>query len=277
MTVEVARTINELDKSFPRNVDLIREGDDHIRLIKEVLKNTFPNVKGVVNISHEKINNIDKALKTVDAAGNLILEGSLTLAPNKAFNVSGNRIQNVAIPTALTDVVTVAYLASNDFKNALYPVGSPYITFDGSDPSTILGIGTWTKVGAGRILSLAGDSNDKAGEANKYVYGANDDKASYSTKLEAKHVPAHDHEIDLETTEDGLHDHVLNLGEGTASPEGQADWDAARININQRKGRSAQNGLHKHKVKGKTKPYGNGEAFSKRLPTFGVSLWKRTA
>lgn len=276
MTVEVARTINELDKSFPRNVDLIREGDDHIRLIKEVLKNTFPNVKGVVNIAHDKLNNIDKAFKSVDVNGNIVFEGAVSLTANKAFNANGNRIQNVAIPVELNDAVNVAYLASTEFKNALYPIGYPYITFDDTSPATILGFGTWTKVGAGRILSLAGANNDTSGEANTYKLGANDDKAAYSTKLVAENVPLHDHEVDLETTDSGLHSHGEKLGVGTASPEGQADWDAARINWGNL-GRTTEDGLHKHRVTGRTKGYGKGDAFSRRLPTFGINLWRRTA
>jgi len=43
MSVETASHISQLNTSWPQAVDLISEGDDHIRLIKTVLKTQFPN------------------------------------------------------------------------------------------------------------------------------------------------------------------------------------------------------------------------------------------
>lgn len=56
MTVETATTINQLDTTLPLAADLISEGDDHIRLLKTVLKTTFPNVAGAVTPSHVEFN-----------------------------------------------------------------------------------------------------------------------------------------------------------------------------------------------------------------------------
>jgi hypothetical protein len=43
MAVESASSISQLNTSWPQAVDLISEGDDHIRLLKTVLKTQFPN------------------------------------------------------------------------------------------------------------------------------------------------------------------------------------------------------------------------------------------
>lgn len=43
MSVETASYISQLNTSWPQAVDLISEGDDHIRLTKTVLKTQFPN------------------------------------------------------------------------------------------------------------------------------------------------------------------------------------------------------------------------------------------
>lgn len=56
MTVETALYPNQLDNSLPTAADLISEGDDHIRLLKTVLKTTFPNVTGAVTVSQVTFN-----------------------------------------------------------------------------------------------------------------------------------------------------------------------------------------------------------------------------
>jgi microcystin-dependent protein len=48
MGLETATTINQLVITNPDGLDAKSQGDDHIRLIKKTLKNTFPNVTGVV-------------------------------------------------------------------------------------------------------------------------------------------------------------------------------------------------------------------------------------
>jgi hypothetical protein len=52
MSYESATYINELDKNLPRGSDSISEGDIHLRTIKDVLKQSFPNVDSPVNAIH---------------------------------------------------------------------------------------------------------------------------------------------------------------------------------------------------------------------------------
>jgi microcystin-dependent protein len=56
MSVESATYINQLNTSYPAATDGLKEGDDHIRLIKSVLKNTFPNIDGPVTASSDELN-----------------------------------------------------------------------------------------------------------------------------------------------------------------------------------------------------------------------------
>lgn len=49
MGVEVASYISQLDKTLPQGASSPKEGDDHIRRIKEVLVQTFPNLDGPVS------------------------------------------------------------------------------------------------------------------------------------------------------------------------------------------------------------------------------------
>ena len=60
MALESAPYIDGLVITNPTGSDSISQGDEHIRLIKKVLKNTFPNatsaVEGVKKITHFESN-----------------------------------------------------------------------------------------------------------------------------------------------------------------------------------------------------------------------------
>lgn len=58
MPLEIATTINQLNTANPLGSDPIAAGDDHIRLIKSTLKNTFPNVTGPVTVTQDTLNNV---------------------------------------------------------------------------------------------------------------------------------------------------------------------------------------------------------------------------
>ena len=52
MSYESADYINEFDKNLPAPTDSISEGDIHLRMIKDVLQQSFPNVNEAVNCIH---------------------------------------------------------------------------------------------------------------------------------------------------------------------------------------------------------------------------------
>ncbi|MBB4039095.1 microcystin-dependent protein [Microvirga flocculans] len=56
MPLEVATFINQLDPSNPAAPDLLADTDNHLRLIKQVIKNTFPNVTGPVTLTQHGLN-----------------------------------------------------------------------------------------------------------------------------------------------------------------------------------------------------------------------------
>ena len=58
MALEMANTINQLVESNPLGTDLKSQGDDHIRLIKKTLRNTFPNITGPITVSEAAINGL---------------------------------------------------------------------------------------------------------------------------------------------------------------------------------------------------------------------------
>ena len=56
MTIETALYPNQLNAALPPQSDIVREGAGHLRLLKTVVKTTFPNVAGAVNASQTELN-----------------------------------------------------------------------------------------------------------------------------------------------------------------------------------------------------------------------------
>jgi hypothetical protein len=117
MALESGTYISDLNPSNPLGSDPLAFADDHLRLIKSTIKATFPNISGPVTLTHTEINELPQDLEdAVDA---------LTVAINNAVAAT---------------------------KNSLYPVGSIYTNaVDNTNPSELLGFGTWVAFGAGRV------------------------------------------------------------------------------------------------------------------------------
>jgi hypothetical protein len=74
MGLETATFIHQLDPANPvGGSDPKSQGDDHFRMMKSTLQNTFPNVEGAVNASHTELNILDGA--TLSTAELNLLDG----------------------------------------------------------------------------------------------------------------------------------------------------------------------------------------------------------
>lgn len=56
MALETATYISGLNSSNPLSTDVVSQADDHLRLIKQVLLNTFPNLSGPVTATQAQLN-----------------------------------------------------------------------------------------------------------------------------------------------------------------------------------------------------------------------------
>ena len=56
MGLETGSHINSLDANNPASTDGLSQADDHLRLIKSTIKNTFPSITGAVTASHSELN-----------------------------------------------------------------------------------------------------------------------------------------------------------------------------------------------------------------------------
>ena len=78
MGLEAGTYISDLVATNPVHAtDSVGEGDDHLRLIKATLLNTFPSVTGAVTSTHTELNYLDGVTGTT-GTGNLALSASPT-------------------------------------------------------------------------------------------------------------------------------------------------------------------------------------------------------
>ncbi|MCS5550600.1 MAG: hypothetical protein NZ811_03675 [Gammaproteobacteria bacterium] len=82
--------IDDLTATNPVIADDVSEGDDHIRGIKNVLKNTFPNVTGAVSATQTELNNAQQNVQSDwDAtSGDAFIDNQPTLGTSSSLDVA---------------------------------------------------------------------------------------------------------------------------------------------------------------------------------------------
>jgi hypothetical protein len=69
MALEVATYINNLNPANPVGSDPLAQADDHLRLLKTTIKNTFPNIDGPVTLTDDQINALETRVDALEAGG----------------------------------------------------------------------------------------------------------------------------------------------------------------------------------------------------------------
>lgn len=123
-----------------------------------------------------------------------------------------------------------------------FPVGSIFISAVSTDPATLLGYGTWSAFGAGRVL-VGIDAGQTEFDTNGETGGAK------TTTLTTTELPAHTHQI--------LRERSATTGGATTQIARTADTSSTvDTNVN-------------------TESTGSGGAFSRLPPYIVVYIWKR--
>lgn len=171
---------------------------------------------------------------------------SLVKADIGLGNVDNTADIDKPVSTAVTSAISAAVAAT---KAALYPVGSIYVNAtDNTNPGTLLGFGTWTAFGAGRVPV-------------GYSSGETEFNSSEKTGGEKTHT--------LTWNEMPAHNHGINSGYGDTGT-----GDILRFQQWAGNGR----GYHYTLSGGQTmSTEGGGQAHNNLQPYITVYMWKRTA
>ena len=171
------------------------------------------------------------------------------------INISGN-----AVNDGNGDNIANTYLKKATVIDVIYPVGSIYMSMSATNPATLFGVGTWTRISQGRMLLGADDSTYKA--------GATGGEATHT--LTAAEMPAHSHTGTTSTNGEhthGVRDADYHDGYGNSFDSG--DWGPRRYI------QTTTAGNHNHTFT--TDNSGGGAAHNNMPPYLVCYIWQRTA
>jgi hypothetical protein len=147
--------INGLVGTNPTTADPLSEGDNHLRLIKDVLKRSFPAVTGAVTVSNNEINN---GIADTSTATNVATPSTL-VKRDASGNFSATVITSNFIGNLIGDMQGDIY-ASNGINRILN---------NGTDGTDAIFTGTATKASAIEVDGVSADVE------HRMVFGEDND------------------------------------------------------------------------------------------------------
>lgn len=183
MSLEAATYISDLNVANPPAGDPVSQAADHLRLIKSVIKTTFPNVTGAVTARQDQINNAMPAGAIImwsgaaiptgwalcnggtyakaDGSGNVVVPNLINYFPvcagsSYALNTIGGAVS--AIPAG---AISAYALVANDLPAHNHAVNDPGHTHGINDPGHTHGYsqasgGLFAVIGSG-VQSFSGN------------------------------------------------------------------------------------------------------------------------
>jgi hypothetical protein len=147
--------INGLVGTNPTTADPLSEGDNHLRLIKDVLKRTFPSVTGAVTVSNNQINN---GIADTSTATNVATPSTLVKR-----DASGNFSATVITSNFLGNLI-------GDMQGDIYASnGVNRILNNGTDGTDAIFTGTASKASAIEVDGVSADVE------HRMVFGEDND------------------------------------------------------------------------------------------------------
>ena len=176
MGLETATYIHQLNPSNPvGSEDPKGQGDDHIRMMKDCILNTLPNIEGAVNASHTELNyvvGVTSAIQTqlnAKAAANQFASGIYVPTPFAVLNCSIDFVANDHHYSRVGNIVTVSGSArvnvtSSAAIETAFSIGIPLVrdtNFSGSFQVTGTGGNNLSNASQAVVQSVGGDQRAK--------------------------------------------------------------------------------------------------------------------
>jgi hypothetical protein len=204
---------------------------------------------------------------TAAISGTLNVTGTLSggiVAPLASPTFTGVPAAPTAAPgTNTTQLATTAFVTAA--LQAVYPVGSIYTNAtNNTNPGTLLGFGTWTAFGAGRVM-VGFNASDPLFDSAEETGGSKD-----------AIVVSHTHTFSATTSTAGAHNHTQTNGTGGTVNDGPV---GTRSNVGSfpNDQLTSTAGAHDHTVSGTTASSGSSGTNANLQPYITVFMWKRTA
>ena len=264
MPLETALYIDTLQPDWPLGTDPESQGDDHLRMLKQVLQNTFPNLTEAVTGSAAALNGITdhfhyNADNTVNGGTPESLSATNAAQDNYIPVLVGGFTNAVAVAQANAMAISFGWVMNN-----IYPVGSTILN-SGTNPATILGFGTWTQY-AGALYGVGHvtDRNDGA-----TAWDIPSGTIVGSLLVDNANIRATDLAGSGTAASAGAHTHTYNLNfvAGSAGPDGAGDQQGPA--------NTSSAGDHTHSVSVSTRMGTGLQIFNN--PGYGLYVWVRTA
>jgi hypothetical protein len=123
-----------------------------------------------------------------------VLVDEASFNSSTAVDNSTTRVNGSGAITVKPQGITSTELAPSERWQNAYPVGSIYMNAeDSTDPSVLLGFGTWAAFGAGRVLIGAGSDSDDQPTPETVSFTAGDEGGEYNHTLTKQEIPPHTH------------------------------------------------------------------------------------
>lgn len=267
MPIETAQYIDTLQPDWPDGKDPESEGDDHIRMTKQVLKNQFPNLNGAVSGTPEQINNITLNTPWVDNSATAGALSNFRLTNPKSGDGTLANMEQLTPTLEQYNTNPALSLTWQVVMTAIYPIGS-VIFNTGTNPATILGFGTWTQR-SGTIYG-AGDCADGNAYNRNIAPGEHNTDAFW--RIQNLHIVGQSLTLAMNPLDPHSHDYdfIANTGSGMQI---DATYDAFQKIEQQTSSVSA--GTPSGTVSIGTDTYTTGSQFM--TPGYAFYVWERTA
>ena len=172
----------------------------------------------------------------------IIKAANVSQLPDEAEVVDG-------YSTSTTDAYSANYI-NNMILNAVYPVGSIYMSINSTSPATLFG-GTWEAISQGRTLVGVGTGTDINGDSMTWTAEA--EGGEYLHTLTVNEMPSHSHSTV----------YISSFSGGNQNTRTGYGYNEVALNRSSY-GNSVAN-------------TGGGQAHNNIQPFFAVYMWKRTA
>lgn len=198
----------------------------------------------------------ESALHCDDSTNDIAIETTITVtATNPGSGVELNTFTEVVVEDILTNIEDASFakgmIMNHYLDGGANPIPSGWQACDGTNGTPDL---------RNRFVVGAG-----------ITYAEGDTGGTTTETLTESQIPSHVHNVSLQTSDDGSHDHDIwwNENIGTDNSSG-FDWDAGAGNFGTNTYAVDPNGVHHHTISGNSDATGGGGSHNNLPPYYGL-------